>query len=70
MNPREDSVTLNTVSRIVQLNPVDGFTIGPVIEEASMTGQIETKDSLIPAKKEALRQMVQDGESQLTEVQS
>ena len=51
--------------------PQNGFTIiGPFVEEAATAGQIESTNSLVPGKKEALRQMVQDAESQLTEIRS
>ena len=70
MNPCTDPVTLQKGTKVAQLEPVDGLTVSPVMEEATTTGQLATTDSLRPAKKEILRQMVQDAESELTEMQS
>ena len=69
LNPGTEPITIHKGTKIAQLEPVDGLTICPVTEGDNLDGPITATDNLSPEKKEMLRQMVRDAESQLTEME-
>ena len=69
LNRNVEPVTLKKGTKVAQLKPIDGLTIGQVIEGDTTKNSTAT-DTLTPEMKMMLKQMIHDTESQLTELDS
>ena len=69
LNQGVEPVTPKKGTKVTQLKPIDGLTIGQVIE-GDTTENSTARDTLTPEMKMMLKQMIHDTESQLTELDS